>query len=360
MKHYLFILALMWICSMNATEIQQDSIKYYDASQFKIIGKVYPNAKPTYARVPDSLKSTWRKEIWNLGQNSSGIAIRFRSNSSQIWAKWKPQFDTFLAHMTPTAVKGLDLYCWTDTAWRYMGCAMPYHRSNNYKMIGYMDKVEREYMMFLPLYDGLDSLEIGVDADAQIAKPKLDIPNTRKPIVWYGTSILQGACASRPGMDATAIVSRKLNTEVINLGFSGNAFIDEEVGRMMADVDASVYVLDYVPNAYVPLILERTEGFVKMLRKAHPDVPIIFIEDPQFAHAVFDHLIAKEIKDKNDAMDKAFKELKKKGIKNIYYIPSSEIVSNDGDSMVDGIHFTDRGFEQFVNAVMPLLKKLYK
>ena len=158
-------------------------------------------------------------------------------------------------------------------------------------------------------------------------------------------------------MAATNLIGRRLNVETINLGFSGNAFIDYEVAEMMAHVDASAYVLDYVPNASPEQILEKTEKFVRILREKHPDVPLIFVEDPIFPHSKFDLRMAKEIKDKNDAMNQAFSSLKKQGLKKIYLVKGRSLISANGESTVDGIHFTDCGFEQYVDAILPILKK---
>ena len=109
----------------------------------------------------------------------------------------------------------------------------------------------------------------------------------KKPVVFYGTSILQGGCASRPGMAHTNILERWLNRECINLGFSGNALLDLEIAYVMAGVDASVFVLDFVPNAGVEQIKERAGEFYSIIRSKHPDTPVLFVEDPIFTHSRF-------------------------------------------------------------------------
>ena len=159
-------------------------------------------------------------------------------------------------------------------------------------------------------------------------------------------------------MAATNIIGRVLEIETINLGFSGNAFIDYEVAKMMAEVDASAYILDYVPNASPEQIVEKTEKFVQILRTAHPDVPLIFVEDPIFTHSVFDNKIAREIQEKNDAINKIFSLLKKKGLKNIYLVKGTSLTPEDEEFTVDGIHFTDCGFKQYVKVMLPLLKTI--
>ena len=336
-----------------------DSLKYVEASRFRIIGKIYNDSAPEFSRIPNFLKSYTRKAVWNLGQNSAGIAVRFRSNSSIISVKWENKFNNHMNHMAPVGVRGLDLYCYTDGKWKFVNSAQPSdNKINTWKIINGMNPVDREYMLYLPLYDGVASLQIGIDPLSYIEQPELPSPAGKKPVVFYGSSIMQGACASRPGMAATNIIGRVLEIETINLGFSGNAFIDYEVAKMMAEVDASAYILDYVPNASPGQIMEKTEKFVQILRTAHPDVPLIFVEDPIFTHSVFDNKIAREIQEKNDAINKIFSLLKKKGLKNIYLVKGTSLTPEDEEFTVDGIHFTDCGFKQYVKVMLPLLKTI--
>ena len=219
---------------------------------------------------------------------------------------------------------------------------------------------EREYMLYLPLYDGLVSLAIGVDSLATIDQPLIDYPIRKKPVVFYGTSILQGGCASRPGMAHTNIISRRLNRECINLGFSGNALLDLEVAKVIAEVDASVFVLDFVPNASVEQMKERMETFYRIIRSKHPDTPVIFIEDPIFTHTLYDERIAKEVQRKNDTLKEIFNRLKKENEKNIIFISSKNMLGEDGEATVDGIHFTDLGMMRYADLVCPIIKKAIK
>ena len=148
------------------------------------------------------------------------------------------------------------------------------------------------------------------------------------------------------------------NTEIYNFGFSGNAFVDYEVARMMAEVDASVYVLDYVPNASPEQIETKTETFVKILRDRRPDVPLIFVQDPIFPHSFFDQKMVEEISDKNRAMNKVFRKMQKEGVKDIYLIKGEEITVSDAEGTVDGIHSTDVSFRHYAEVLYPLIKKL--
>ncbi|WP_394811099.1 SGNH/GDSL hydrolase N-terminal domain-containing protein, partial [Bacteroides xylanisolvens] len=252
-------------------QLQAQQLTYYDASCFPLLGKATQDTGARYERLPDSLKNISRSPLWNLSRNSAGMAIRFRSNSTRIALKWENLFNNHMNHMTDTGVKGLDLYCWESNGkWRFVNSARPNGKTNQATIIANMQPQEREYMLYLPLYDGLVSLSIGVDSLSTIDQPFIDYPIRKRPVVFYGTSILQGGCASRPGMAHTNIISRRLNRECINLGFSGNALLDLEVAKVIAEVDASVFVLDFVPNASVEQMKERMETFYRIIRSKHP------------------------------------------------------------------------------------------
>ena len=319
MKRHIIILLITFLCLPEYLEAQ---LKYYDAAKFPLYGKATKNTENRYERLPDSLKHVSRKPVWNLSRNSAGLAIRFCSNSTTIAAKWENLNNNLMNHMTPTGTKGLDLYTWVDGAWRFVNS--------------------------------------GIDEQASISVPRKAIPVRTKPIVFYGTSILQGGCANRPGMAHTNIISRRLNREIINLGFSGNALLDYEIAEVMSSVDAGVYVLDFVPNASSDQIYEKMETFYRILRDKHPRTPIIFIEDPVFTHALFDKKIAIEINKKNKAVNSVFKSLKTKGEKNIYIISSEKMLGEDGEATVDGIHFTDLGMMRYADLVCPVIKKVLK
>jgi hypothetical protein len=332
-------------------------IIFHDASSFPLLGKATQKTETRYERLPDSLKSITRPPVWELGQNSAGLAVRFRSNSTTIAARWELLLNRNMNHMTATGTKGLDLYCLEDGQWRFVNSGRPAGKKNEAVIISNMQPKEREYMLYLSLYDGVTALSIGIDSLAHISQPEINAPIREKPIVFYGTSILQGGCASRPGMAHTNILSRWLNREVINLGFSGNGKLDYEIAEVIANVDASLYVLDFVPNASPAEIREKTEHFYAIIRDKHPDTPILFVEDPLFTHSLFDQRIAKEIKEKNIAINQVVNLLKERGDRNITLISSENMIGTDGEATIDGIHFTDLGFMRYAELLHPIIKK---
>ena len=352
-RAYITLLILLMGGILTAQEVV-----YKDASMLPVYGKVAEKTNTRYERLPSYLQGVSRDPVWYLGTNSAGLFIRFRSNSTSIHARWESMYNNSMSHMTDTGTKGLDLYALVDGEWRHAGCAQPRDKKSERTIIANMDPIEREYMLYLSLYDGVSSLEIGVDKGATLDLPAVDSPKREKPVVMYGTSILQGGCANRPGMAHTNILGRRLDREVINLGFSGNALLDMEIAELMASVDdPGLFVLDYAPNAYADMIDANGEDFFRVIRDAHPDVPVIFIEDVIFPHALFDKAILKEVTDKNLAQRRLYDKLKKAGEKNIYYISAEGMIGDDGEATVDSIHFTDLGAMRYVDHVIPVIRK---
>ncbi|TCO93761.1 SGNH-like hydrolase/esterase family protein [Bacteroides heparinolyticus] len=352
MRTKVFLLGLLLTVAANA------QIVYHDASAFPLLGKATESTLTRYERLPDSLQSVSRKPLWELGRNSAGLAVRFRSNSTCIAARWETRNNFRMNHMTPTGICGLDLYCLQDGRWMFAGSGRPAGKFTEAVIVGNMTPEEREYLLFLPLYDGITSLAIGVDSLSMIGCPAVDLPKREKPIAFYGTSILQGGCASRPGMAHTNILERRLNRECINLGFSGNALLDWEIADVLTGVDASLFVLDFVPNASVIQIQERADRFYSIIRSRHPDTPILFVEDPIFTHSALDTKIANEIKAKNEALGAFFRSLKQRGERHIYFLSSRDIIGHDGEATVDGIHFTDLGFMRYAEVLYPICNAL--
>ena len=266
MKKLLLIFTLLSLSIALCDSLYSQEVEYKDAALFPVYGKVSDATNNRYERLPSALQAISRGPVWFLGRNSAGLFIRFRSNSTSIHVKWESAFDTRMTHMTDTGAKGLDLYAIHEGEWTHVCSAQPQGKTSQRTIISNMDPIEREYMLYLSLYDGVSSLEIGVDKGAMLDLPAVDRPSREKPIVMYGTSILQGGCANRPGMAHTNIISRRLDREVINLGFSGNALLDMEIAELMASVpDPGLFVMDYAPNAYAHLIDENQRETIEYL-----------------------------------------------------------------------------------------------
>ncbi|MEG1587675.1 MAG: SGNH/GDSL hydrolase family protein [Bacteroidales bacterium] len=350
----LFVLLLDTITAFS-------QLKYYDAVNLPLYGKATENTLTRYERLPADFKNVSRKALWYQGQCSSGMYIRFRSNAKTIGAKWELLRNKEMNHMPPVGIKGLDLYAYTNGKWHFARPARPSGKKNEAVIIENMSGEEREYMLFLPLYDQLTSLHIGVDSLAEIKEPLLNLPDSRlKPIVWYGTSITMGGCANRPGMCYTNIFVRRLNREVINLGFSGNAFYDYEIADLMGECEAALYVMDNLPNVGAASVREKGENFYRRLRKKAPETPILFIEHPIYPYLIFDQKDNKHVTDLNIAIKELYQKLKKSGERNIYYLEGKGLIDQDCESTVDGEHFTDLGYMRMADAVEPIIRKILK
>lgn len=355
MKQVLLLILLFTfpLCFLQAQR------KYYNADQFPLMGKISDDTETIYERLPAHLKDKCREPVWRLGKSTTGLAIRFRTNSTSVHAKWILLNNTSMNHMTDAGSKGLDLYAWENNQWRFVNCALPKGKENEATIISNMKPEDREYMLYLPLYDGVISLDIGVDSTATIQQPVLKYPDISRPIVVYGTSITQGGCASRPGMAYTNILTRKLNIEIINLGFSGNGRLDYEIAELMAQrSDAALFILDFVPNVTPEQIEERLIPFVEILRKANPETPILLIENMEYTTTLFDQNRNKLWQAKNTSLHMQYELLKKQGYENIFYLGSENLIGDDGEATVDGTHFTDVGFLRFANVLYDKIKML--
>lgn len=352
MKRYPILLVILLLSFFTQA---QGPIQFHSIDDLTILGRSFPN-QTIYRRLPDSLESMMSLPVWKLSTNSAGIAIYFESNSKQISAKWKTGTTTSFPHVAATLVKGLDLYALDGNQWYYVGIGKPSNPIyQNASIIKGLDGRLRQYLMYLPDYETTDSLLIGIDSTAIIQNVSNSVFAKKKPIVFYGTSIVQGASAMRSGMAYPAIIERKLQTETINLGFSGNGLLDSMLAVVMSHVDAACYVIDCGPNLSVQQAAERTLPFLRQLRKLRPHTPILLVEQIEYPTARFVATVDEKIKAINENFLKAFDTFKNEGDKNIYYLPSKGIIGDDGEATVDGVHLTDLGFYRIAEA---LTKKL--
>ena len=343
---YFLIIFLISALTINEEILSQTT--YYGKDHFLIEGTAISESEKEspYDRLPASYKEKVRPPVWNLSKASAGITVRFMSNSTGIKVKWEVLRDNTMNHMAPTVIKGIDLYCKVDGLWQYVNTARPTGKESEADLISNMPVKMREYKMFLPLYDGTVWLEVGIDSLSAIIKPE---KSTKNPIVYYGTSIAQGGCASRPGMAHTNIISRKLHTDCINFGFSGNGRMEAPIAEVIANIDALFYVIDCVPNMSAGEIHENAIPLVEIIRKKHPATPIVFVEGLKYEKAFFDDTLRETIETKNNTLKQEFNIMRDKGIPQLYYIDNKGAIGDDHEGTVDGVHFTDLGFLRFAD-----------
>ncbi len=318
---------------------------YYEASKFKIIGQL-PNTE-SYNRLPLNSKNKVRKPVWNLSKNSAGISIRFSSNSSTIKIRWKLKHNNTPSNMTPIAAKGLDLYTYNDNKWQFVGAAKPTDTFNETTIIQDMDTImNREYLLNLPLYNGVDLLEIGINKNASIRKPAQKIINTTHPIIFYGTSITQGASASRPGLTYAALLERHFNKEVINLGFSGHGRFEKEIAKYIMTAKPSIIVLDCTPNSSSNVIRNNIPETIEYINSINNTIPIVLIEsiirDTAFFKKDNKNIFGtiSFINEQNKALKDIYKKTRETK-KNIFYINNKNLIGQDHEATIDGTHFND-------------------
>ncbi len=361
MKRLFFILCLAFlyvgIYSQNHSNINQNKVKYYGRSYFLTEGTAIPDSEKEspYDRLPASYKNRVREAVWSLSKNSAGISIRFLTNSTSVSVKYELLNNATMNHMAETGIKGIDLYFLSENGWQYVNTARPTGKTNEVTLINNMFPVQREFKMYLPLYDGVTKLEVGVDSLSKISKPE---KNRHKPVIFYGTSITQGGCASRPGMAHTNIISRKLGTDCINLGFSGNGRMEKPVAELISGIDALFYVIECTENMTPEEINSNEIPLVETIRKKRPSTPIILVNCMTYERSYLDTKNLESLKLTNDMCDKVFREMTKKGIKKIYFIDKEGSIGNDHEGTVDGTHYTDLGFMRYADFLIAKFKQL--
>lgn len=338
-----------------AEKIETD---WVDARTLTVEGQGFRDTAAPWDRLPARAEALVRKEVWSLSRDSAGICVRFTSNATHLRARWALNRRSLAGpNMTAIGASGLDLYVRTGpAAWRWLGFGRPSTDAViESPLASGMPAGEREYLLYLPLYNGVKSLEIGVNKGAtlQAAAPR---PANRKPIVFYGTSITQGASATRPGMCHPAILGRWLDRPVINLGFSGNGRMDAAVGDLLVKIDAAVFVVDCLPNMDAAQVRERTVPLVKQLRAAHPAVPIVLVEDRRNTNSWILPARDKHHTDNHAALRESFAALQREGVKHLHYIAGDGLLGDDAEGATDGSHPSDLGFVRQADVFEPVLR----
>ena len=339
-------LAAAQISPLDPAQARPDTsgkILWYDVQLLGVEGKGWEDTESYYDRLPARAKTLVREPVWNLSRNSSGLCVRFATDAVEIRAAWDG--GRGLPHMAATGASGVDLYRKEDGGWRFIRVGKPDEGWTERRLIDGLPGEPVEYLIYFPLYNRVSKVEIGIPAGAKISRVP---PPAGRPIVFYGTSITQGGCASRPGMSYAAILGRWLNRETINLGFSGNGRMEPEMARLMAELDPEVYVIDCIPNVGEK-IGELTGPFVEIIREKHPETYILLVEDVR----VWDE-------EANAQLRAAYERLLAAGDKNVFLLEGEGMIGPDMEATVDTRHPTDLGFWLMAKAFRPALGVLLK
>lgn len=324
------------------TGIEKKDIKFYNADEkpFKIYGIFRENGR--YRRMPESAAQKVSEGVFALHTNTAGGRVKFVTDSSYVAVFAKMDGLGKMPHFAFTGSIGFDMYvgdCYIKTF------VPPCDITDNYESVIDLSTNElREITINFPLYSNVKELHIGIQ-EGSVLKEATPYKNT-KPIVYYGSSITQGGCASRPGMSYQAILSRRFNYDFINLGFSGSAKAEDEMIEYIKKLDMSLFVYDYDHNAPTAEHLSGThEKMFKSIRNENPGLPIIIMSRPKLN-------LTNEEQQRLHIIETTYKNAVSAGDQNVYLINGrmlSELCGNEGT--VDGCHPTDFGFASMAQAL---------
>lgn len=328
---------------------------------FQVTGVLLPTPEePYYRRMPQELADRVSKGVSELNHHTAGGRVRFRTDSPYISLHSVQSAVCLMNHMAVCGIGGFDLYAKADDDDEelqeyYVGTFRPpFHLETGYDAIVRLpDRRMRTFTLNMPLYGGVNELYLGFDRESVIEAP----PAQRyKPVAYYGSSITQGGCASRPGNSYQGILSRALDCGQVNLGFSGNGMGEPEVAEYIAGMQLSAFVMDLDNNCHSAEQLRQVhEPFFQIIRKAQPKLPVIFVSRPPLMGST-DNPARIEV------ILETYNKALAAGDKHVYFINGSEFFDAfAGDAAtVDGCHPNDYGFVLMALGILPVLEKALK
>ncbi len=342
------------------TREAEDGLLWCDIRALGVEGRAFDDSASFYDRLPARAEGIVREPVWRLQQHSAGMCVRFVRDAPRIGVRWQLRFpELAMSHMPSSGVSGVDLYMFQRGRFRWVGIGIPGEfPDNSTELQGSKDGSPRHFLLYLPLYNGVESVHIGVAQDRQVTAAPDWPRGPHKPICFYGTSITQGASAARPGMAYPAIVSRRLNRPTVNLGFSGNGQAEPEVAQLLAELDPALYCLDPLPNLSLEMVDTRIEPFVRTLRAARPDTPILVVENVTPANTLDAEVESGsgDWADKNAKLRAAHERLINDGVENLGFVSGLALLGDDFEGTVDGLHPTDVGFMRLADALSEAIR----
>ena len=317
----------------------------------------------TLGRLPERLKGSVREPVWSLGTSTAGSYVDFQTNSDTVYVRYKVGSGLNMPHMPSTGVSGVDLYYQdkSSKSWSWAFGNYSFKDTINYVFANLGKSNDGAYRLYLPLYNSLQWIEIAGNKGNSI---KFVNNSKEKPIIVYGTSIAQGACATRPGLAWTNILGRSFTNPVINLGFSGNGRLEQPILDLITQEDAAAFILDCIPN--LALTAERSAAdleslifnAVKTIRKKHPQTPIVLAAHSSANTPGFLNIYTMQEYGNSSKVAKAtYAKLTREGIKHLYWVSEQEF-GLDINSTVDYAHPNDIGMMKIAEAYRRLLIKV--
>ena len=357
MKRILFAALAALIC-LNASA---QEIKWHNAAELTIIGKAIPTSEP-FTRIDGSVYKFNDKTIDRYASYSTGLAIVFETDSPTIKARWTTGGGNSGANMAAILTKGLDLYIMKDGKWVFAGVGTPIMRKAPFSqhegtIVTDMTKDTKQCILYLPLFDNVEKLEIGIQ-DGSVIKPMAN--PFRHNIIVHGSSITHGASASRAGMTYAARFGRDNGLYTCNLGFSGMCKLQKEYAYYLADIkEVDAFIFDTFSNPQADVINEKFDEFVDIVRAAHPDVPMIFLQTERRETRNFN--VKREASEaEKQKVAEAVVRNRMKTDKHMYFISSEGFLGTEHIATADGTHPTDLGFTHMLEIISPKIKKILK
>ncbi|MBQ3026647.1 MAG: SGNH/GDSL hydrolase family protein [Alistipes sp.] len=351
MKRVLIALALIGFVSSASAE------KWVDARDLAIHGHTQKCEQHPYHRI-DHAATNLNKKLATMAEEAAGLYVTFKTNSSFIAASWSIVPHKTRDNMSMIIQRGLDLYIKQDGEWRYAQSSRitPEPAVTSYKklLVKRLPKEEKEFMLYLPGWSEVKSLQIGIEEGATIEGTPSPF---RHKVVVYGSSITHGACASRAGMTYTAIMSRNLGIDFINFGFAGQCMMQPEFLEILQKCEADAFIFDTFSNPSAKVIEARLANFVEGITKAHPGKPLIFIQSAIPLETCVDPGKRAKRELRFGTAARIMKELQKQH-KDIYLLDVKDVIGKDGSA--DNTHPNDLGFSRFVDTYQPKIAKILR
>ena len=343
----------------NGAEVDESGVKWIDGRNMPIEGRAYDDVEAFYDRLPAGVTTNVNGGVRSMKHHTAGMQLRFTTDSDFVAVKFvNYNASRGMYHMPELGASGIDIYRQDDATgkWRFVKSS---HNCQTKKLdSGETARIVRApwkkgeaCLVNLPLYNGISRLWIGVAKDAKIGLPPSHRSGVVKPVVFYGTSITHGGCASRAGLAFPSIIGRDLDVPIVNLGFSGSGVMEFEMSEHIARIDASCYVLDCLWNMSAKAqkgrpgrsFEENYEKFIRNLRAKRPDVPIVMAEQSDvYKKGRFDEI---------NGMQKAlYEKLVAEGWKNLVYLPADDMFDDSLEGTVDGCHPNDLGMVTMAKA----------
>ena len=340
----------------SARKTVEPPLTWKDVTQWGVEGRAFGEMERQrwFDRFPAAAEGKVTDAVWRLSRDSAGMMVRFKTDATAIWANYTLRSERMAgANMTAIGASGIDLYARDDGGrWRWVGVTRPTQQVVRQQIIAGLRPGFREYAAYLPLYNGVEQLSLGVPPEARFEPLP---PRSEKPIVFYGTSITHGASASRPGMVHTAILGRRFDRPVVNLGFSGNGRMDTAVGDLLVKIDAAAFVIDCLPNMAAADVRQKCIPLVKQLRAARPDTPIVLVEDRRNTNSWILPARNQHHTENHAALRECFATLQQEGVKGLHYLGGDDLLGHDAEGATDGSHPSDLGFVRQADLFEPVL-----